>query len=225
MLTAEKKEWFEKIFSIYNRNLIKRRFNQVRVENLDCVLTRNKQIPLIFCANHSSWWDGLIGYQLWRTCKIDGFVMMEEKQLKKFRLFRKIGAFSVVRESPRQAVESLNYAAKLLKEKENRALWIFPQGGINPNDARPLNFYNGISRIIEKTGNCQVIMAAIRYEFSGDFKPDIFIKLEKMAANEISRTVDSKLVTANLENRLMILLDALKSEIANGETESYRKLF
>lgn len=225
MLTAKKKVWFDKIFSVYNRNLIKRRFHALRVENLDFLKQRDKRIPLVFCANHSSWWDGLIAYQLWRTCEIDGFVMMEEKQLKDLQLFRKLGAFSVVRESPREAVKSINYATDLLKNRENRAVWIFPQGEIKPNDARPLGFFNGISRIVEKLGNCNFLPVAMRYEFLNEFKPEIYVKIGQMQRFHKNEKFDSKDLTGKFETQLTDLLDALKNDIAAGNTESYKKLF
>lgn len=225
MLTAEKKAWFDKIFSVYSRNLIKRRFYALRVENLDSLKQRDKQISLVFCANHSSWWDGLIAYQLWRTCEIDGFVMMEEKQLKDLQLFRKLGAFSVVRENPREAVKSINYAVDLLKSRENRAVCIFPQGEIKPNDARPLKFFNGLSRIVEKLGNCNFLPIAMRYEFLNEFKPEIFIKIGQIQRFQESEKFASKELTVKFEIELTGLLDALKNDVAAGNIANYEKLF
>lgn len=122
MLTAQKKHWFDVIFSVYNRNLIKRRFHSLSVENLNNLKHGDSNIPLVIYLNHSSWWDGLILYQIGKTVSLDQYVMMEEKQLKNLQLFRKLGAFSVVRENPREAVKSINYAVNLLNEKAGRVL-------------------------------------------------------------------------------------------------------
>lgn len=224
MLTSEKVKWFEAVFSVYNRNLIKRRFNALRVENLDVLKKRNRQIPLIFYANHSSWWDGLIAYQIWRECGIDGFLIMEERQLKNLQLFRKLGAFSIVRESPREAIESINYAVRLLKERTNRSVLIFPQGEIKPNDVRPLSFFNGLLRIIEKTGACQVIPLAMRFEFLGEFKPEIFVKIGHAQNFESMQVKLPKELTQQFEARLTNLLDELKSDIVTAQTANYEKM-
>lgn len=224
MLTAQKKRWFDAVFSVYNRNLIKRRFHAFKAQNLDILKQRDANVPLVIYVNHSSWWDGLIAYQLWRSCEIDGFVMMEEKQLRDLQLFRKLGAFSVVRENPREAVKSINYAARLLKESANRVVWIFPQGEIKPNDARPLKFYHGISRIIEKLENCSVLPIALRYEFLDDFKPEIFVKVGEIQGFSAKEKFISKEATINLEAKLTNLLDNLRNDIAAENTGSYENI-
>lgn len=224
MLTAQKKRWFDRVFSVYNRNLIKRRFHSLRVENLNNLKQKDKSVPLVIYLNHSSWWDGLILYQLGKITSLDQFVMMEEKQLKNLQLFRKLGAFSVVRESPRDAVKSINYAVELLKEKTDRVLWIFPQGEIKPNDLRPLDFFHGISRIIQKLENCRILPVAFRYEFLNEFKPEIFVKVGEVQEFQALKDFDSKETTKNLEIKLTKLLDDLRNDIAAQNTESYENI-
>ena len=222
MLEANKTKWFEEIFAIYSRNLFKRRFHSLQVSDVN-VLREN--LPLIVYVNHSGWWDGLVGFEIWRLLKAESFVMMEEKHLKKLFLFRRLGAFSVVRENPRQAIESLNYAVKLLRENSNRVVWIFPQGEILPNDVRPLNFYGGLARIIEKVGDCSVVPCAIRYEFLGNYKPEIFVKIGEPERFSASVKIKSKNLTANFERKMAETLDALKRDIVSGETTKYEKIF
>jgi chlorobactene lauroyltransferase len=214
MLEAKKSAWFEKVFAVYNRNLIRRRFHALRVEGIENL----SKFPLITYCNHSSWWDGLVLFEIFRQQKIDSFVMMEEKQLKDLPLFLKLGAFSVVRESPREAVKSVNYAANLLKEKKDRAIWIFPQGTILPNDIRPLEFYNGLARIAEKVGECYLLPIALRYEFFGDWKPEILVKIGQA---ELFQSTKPKELTKNLAENLTNLLDDLKQDIINQRLENY----
>ncbi|CAN5684964.1 lysophospholipid acyltransferase family protein [soil metagenome] len=223
MLEAKKSAWFETIFSIYNRNLLKRRFHSLQVSGLDFLRDKNAEIPFIIYANHSSWWDGLIAFEISRKAKLDSFIMMEEKQLKNLFLFRKLGAFSVVRENPRTAVESVNYAANLLK-KTDRTLWIFPQGEISPNDARPLKFYNGLSRIIGKIGEVFVISLAMRYEFLGEFKPQIFVKIGSPELFKTSSDCKSKKMTEIMKSRLTNLLDELKTDITSKNFSKFKRI-
>ncbi|MGI8639214.1 MAG: lysophospholipid acyltransferase family protein [Pyrinomonadaceae bacterium] len=223
MLEAKKSAWFETIFSIYNRNLLKRRFHSLQVSGLDFLREKNAEMPLIIYANHSSWWDGLAAFEISRKTKLDSFMMMEEKQLKKLFLFRKLGAFSVVRENPRKAVESINYAVNLLK-KTDRTLWIFPQGEILPNDARPLKFYNGLSRIIEKIGEVFVVPLAMRYEFLGEFKPQIFVKIGSPEFLKTGGDFNSKKVTEITKSRLTNLLDELKTDITGKNFSKFERI-
>lgn len=222
MLEANKSPWFERIFAVYNRNLFKRRFHSFRVSGLEFLADKN---PKIIYANHSSWWDGLVAFEISRAIKADSFVMMEEKHLRKLFLFRRLGAFSIMRENPREAVESLNYSVNLLKEKPNRTLWIFPQGEILPNDARPFYFYRGLARIVEKAESCSAVPLAIRYEFLGEFKPEIFVKIgepEKFLNGEI---FNAKQQTKIFENQLAELLDELKRDILAKKYDEYKRIF
>src|SRR5688500_17469225 len=107
MLEANKSRIFERIFSLYNRNLLKRRFHSLHVSGLDFLFNKQDGIPLLIYCNHSSWWDGLVAFQISYQTGLDSFLMMEEKQLKDLFLFRRLGVFSVVREDPRQAFKSI----------------------------------------------------------------------------------------------------------------------
>ncbi len=225
MLEARKSVWFEKIFAVYNSNLIKRRFNSVQVSGLDFLTARDKNFPLIIYANHSSWWDGLVAFQISRETKLDSFLMMEEKQLRKLRLFRKLGAFSVIREKPREAVKSIACAADILRKKSNRAVWIFPQGEILPNDVRPLGFYHGLSKIIEKVGTCYAVPVAMRFEFLGEFKPDIFVKIDEPEISNNDGSFFSKKMTAIFEKKLTETLNTLRTQILTKKTDGYKKIF
>lgn len=224
MLTAKKSVLFEKVFAVYNCNLIKRRFRALRVLGLSEFQKRKSDLPLIIYANHSAWWDGLVAFEISRRAALDAFVMMEEKQLKKLFLFRRLGAFSVVRENPRQAVESIRYAAEILTENSKRALWIFPQGKILPNDARPMVFYNGLSRIIEKVRRAQILPVAVRYEFLNDFKPEIFVKIGKIELVETVGKFDSKNLTFCFSENSTKLLDELKTDIAAENFDSFERI-
>ncbi len=224
MLEADKNSWFEKIFAVYNRNLFKRRFNSLQVSGLHFLENKSEKTPLIICANHSSWWDGLTAFQISRRAALDSFIMMEEKQLKKLGFFRKLGAFSVVRENRREALKSLNYAVEILKNNSNRTLWIFPQGEILPNDARPLRFYNGVSRIIKKLEKCSVVCLAMRYEFLGEYKPDIFVKIKLLELSAADVKLKPQRISDILAENLTDCLDELKAEIANKKFSAFQPI-
>lgn len=224
MLEAKKNRLFEKIFAVYNRNLFNRRFNSLRVSGFEFLSAASGESPLIIYANHSSWWDGLTAFAISKYTGLDSFVMMEEKHLKRLFLFRRLGAFSVIRESPFEAVESINYAVELLKEKPNRALWIFPQGEILPNDSRPLKFFGGVSKIIQKLDSCRVLPVAIRYEFAGEYKPEAFVQINKPDFFKVDEKFSSKKVTKSLQENLTRALDELKTKIVNKDFENFENI-
>jgi 1-acyl-sn-glycerol-3-phosphate acyltransferase len=150
--------------------------------------------------------------------------MMEEKQLKDLFLFRKLGAFSVVREKPREAMQSIRYASEILNDDRSSTLWIFPQGEILPNDLRPLKFYNGLSKIIKNVKNCETTSLSIRYEFLGEFKPEIFVKIEKPSITSTSETSNSTHLSEILAQRLTVNLDSLNVDVVNQNLDAYKSI-
>ncbi len=225
MLEAKKSAWFERLFLIYNRHLLKRRFHSLNISGLDFLKNKDKKLPLLLYANHSSWWDGLIIWELLRKFEFENYVMMEEKHLRKLLLFRRLGAFSVVRENPREAVKSINYAARLLRENSRRAVLIFPQGEILPNDVRPIQFYNGLARIIRKVETCDAVPIALRLEFLGNFKPEIYIKIGEPSVFETTQIFKTKIITEHLTGRLTETLDELKRDLISKKFGGYEIIF
>lgn len=162
----------------------------------------------------------------WNIQKVKAWQLFYDggKNLKKLSIFRRLGAFSVVRENAREAVKSLNYAVNILKSKPAKTLWLFPQGEILVNDTRPIIFYNGVSKIVEKTGEVQVIPLALRFEFLDGYKPDIFIKIGKLHHFCVDDAFDSKKTTLNLANALTVDLDELKNSINNKKLGEFENL-
>ena len=91
------------------------------------------ELPTIFCLTHTNWWDGYMAQLLNRSVfKKDGYLMMEEINLARYPFFTWIGVFGVDRDDPRKALLSIDYAANLLHERRDRAIWMFPQGHDHP---------------------------------------------------------------------------------------------
>jgi len=175
--------------------------------------------PVIAYANHSSWWDGHLGMFLNEECwHLDGYVMMEEKQLTRYRFFTHVGAFSIHRQEARSAMRTLDYAARLMSERPGRVLLLFPQGEILANDARPLHFFNGTShlvkRIVEQTGACTLCPVALRYEFVGEQKPEAFISVG-LPHSVTAANLQPKTLTPILENNLTDLLNHLRDDVVS----------
>ena len=225
MLTANKSIWFEKLFGVYNRNLLKRNFQSFRVKNLQSLKVSDENIPLIIYANHSSWWDGLILFEILKTSEFDSYVLMEEKQLNKYRIFRKLGAFSIIRENFRESIKSLNYAFEILSKGKNKTLLIFPQGEIFPNDKRPLDFFNGLSYLATKLERCILIPCSIRLEFIHNHKPEIFVKFDEGEFHSQTANLKRNILTMHFEEKLTANLNSLKSDIIENKFDDFQKIF
>jgi 1-acyl-sn-glycerol-3-phosphate acyltransferase len=177
MITARKIRSFSAIFGVYCSFLVKRHFSRVMIAGEHHLSACAAGTPTIFFANHSSWWDALLPFTLSiERWGMDAYAMMEEIQLSQFPFFRWLGTFSVDRARPRESMRSILYAADLLRGT-TRALWIYPQGELLPNDTRPLVLYSGIEHIVKRIGAANLVPIAFRYEFANEQRPEIFVRV------------------------------------------------
>jgi len=121
-------------------------------------------------------------------------------------------------------LKSINYAIQILEQNPKITLWIFPQVEISPNDARPLRFYNGLARIIKRLEKCSVISLAMRYEFLGEYKPDIFVKIEKVDLSAADLKLKPQEISDILAVKLSDNLDELKTEIVNVNCSNFERI-
>ena len=224
MIRAQKNSIINKIFTVYHSNLLKKHFCSINISGEENISKANRELPTILYANHSNWWDGFIAYRLtnnrWKT---DDYLMMDIEQMKKYSFFKYVGVFSVDRNDPKSAIESINYASDLLKSTK-RFLWIFPQGLMQVQDFRPLKFYSGITKITEKLGNVNLLPVAIRYEFIMEQRPEVFIKIgDPDIVN--GQLTDSKEFTNYLQQKLTGELDYLKQAVINQKPDEFKIIF
>ena len=182
------------------------------------------EVPLILVANHSSWWDAVmpILISLDRLFH-DAYGVMEERQLRRYRFFRKLGMFSIDRDNGRSAYRSLEYAADLLRDT-NRVLWFFPQGMILPNDQRPIQSFSGTAHLVQMIGRCEVASIAFRYELLHHEHPTAFAKISP----PISFNGNEKLSKADLNEQLTQMLteavNQLRDNVVAEELDGYEMI-
>lgn len=224
MIKAKKSVFFNIIFRFYINRILKKHFFRIHISGMENLGSLDKNLPTIYYANHTNWWDGFTAYFLTNmTLKLDDYLMMDIEQMKKYRTFKYVGVFSVDRNNPREAVSSVDYTASLLKDTK-RCLWIFPEGEMNVQDHEPITFYPGITKIAEKTGNVNLQPAAFRYEFIGEQRPEIFISLGKGGIFNSSKKPD-KDYTIYLQNKLTAEVKQLKEKVINRQFESFQTVF
>ncbi|RRR76155.1 MAG: glycerol acyltransferase [Candidatus Viridilinea halotolerans] len=182
--------------------------------------------PLIIYMNHSSWWDGYLMYVIHRVVlrgRFDAHLLMEERQLRRYRFFTWSGAFSINRHNPEDTRRSQTYAANLLRGgKRARALFIFPQGRIVHPDRRPLVTFPGIARIIAQTGPVTLCPVALRYEFLGHQQPHAFIRIGPV--HRPAHPTDEASIINAVAERLTAACDALRDDVVSGNFACYQTL-
>ncbi|OJW00791.1 MAG: hypothetical protein BGO39_20350 [Chloroflexi bacterium 54-19] len=178
--------------------------------------------PVIFYANHNTYWDGYLAHVVLRQVYgLEGYLMMDLRQMRKFRFFRWAGVFSVDRENGRSAMRSLDYIADELRKKPGRALWLFPQGEIAPQERRPLAFQGGLARLIRRTGPCYVYPVAVRYEFFSQPQPEFLLSVGEARFFSGQEKPEPRRLTAELEAALETELATLKADVETGQLANF----
>jgi chlorobactene lauroyltransferase len=213
MITSSKNRLIERILAGINRRMLRRHFHAVHLLGHHHCETLDRSVPMILYANHSCWWDGLIEFFLTHdVIGTDAFLMMEEEQLQRYRFFTRIGAFSVRHGTGRSLMDSITYASQLF-ERPNRMLCIYPQGELLPNDLRPLRFQSGITSILDRLPQAQLVPLAHRYEFAGEQKPEVFLSIG--APVHLYAGEQRIPIRRALEETLTHLLDDLRCAISS----------
>lgn len=219
MIEAKKSRLFEKGFAIYLLPLLRRSFSHLLGRNIREIPER----PALFIANHSSWWDGLLFFLLNHTVwQHDIHMMMHEKNLKKYKFFRYLGAFSIDKQNPKGIIRSLQYAERLLAD--GKSVVLFPQGEEYHQEIRPLAFSTGIGYLVEKHPDVPVVPITFYYSFRHEQKPEVWIQqMPPLSIEEIAGT-SRKERTAFLQDTVTTQLDELKNEAIAENVSAFNDL-
>jgi len=211
IIEAYKHGWPRPAVAGMIRSRLRGGLHQVWAQGLDRLRESIDREPggTLFLANHSCWWDLFLVHLLNETIPVDGYGMMEHFNMLRFGFFRRIGAFSVDRTDPASVRASLDYAAGLLRGPR-AGVWIFPQGKIEANDARPLTFQPGIRALVRRAGRVRVVPVAFRYEFWQDERPEALVRFGDPV--EVDRASLPTLIPT-FERRLTEELDGLRLDV------------
>lgn len=217
-IPAQESKWFIFVFDLYMRWLFHRRFENVWV---DQGYNPNSDSKTIYYLNHTSWWDGLIPLLLNRKLfRQSARAMMEDKQMKEYGLFKKIGAFSVNLENPRSAIRSLRYAVDSMK-RPNSCLFIYPEGEIVPFSTDRPDFRKGLGWIASQCPYVDVVPIGIYINTAKSDRPELFLKIGMQLDYDPKQ--DPEKLSSFFEEKLGELLNELQKS-AHKNPGKFRKL-
>ncbi len=176
MIEAARSRWFARWFGRSVDKSLRRQFSAVWLGGRANVGPVPAAQSLLCIANHSSWWDGM--GLLWLNAHAldrEGYALMDAANLRRYRFFRKVGAFGVDMHSRRDGARALRYAAGLL-HVPGRAVWIFPQGREEPAHV-PLRFRGGAARLARLVPEAAVVPVGFRYVFGRHPRPAMYISV------------------------------------------------
>ncbi len=169
--------------------------------------------PVIFCANHTNWWDGFAAAALQPLFPGRRFYLVQyEKLLARYRFLRWFGVFGMDLDG--SALPGLRCALRLLRERRT-ALWIFPQGVLLPQ-WEPIQIKPGALWLARRSG-AVVVPVAFRYEWMVESRPSLFI--------HFGAPLPPETPAAALEAELQRLYDAIGATLAPVDLAPYHPLF
>jgi 1-acyl-sn-glycerol-3-phosphate acyltransferase len=125
---------------------------------------------------------------------------MEYTQMRRYRFFSRIGAFSIDPTSPKSSIKTLRYALNFLTKKKS-CLYIYPEGKIVPVTEKTSAFQNGLSWIYQHTDGVDFVPIGIYIDHSKFSKPELNIYIGDSVEHfkSISRSNLSELFKKNLD--------------------------
>lgn len=202
-IPANESPLFIKGFRLYTRLLFKRKFARVWLKQ---DYQPDETAKTIYYLNHHSWWDGLIPFLLNEYCfHQQARALMEDKQMRQYPFFSRIGAFSINREDKKAAIRSLRYAVTSL-ERPNACLFIYPEGKITPPGA-PLHFEGGLTWLTRQLPDVDVVPIGIYMHTMRHAKPELHLQVGSPVKRESQWS--RKEQTRHFEH----MLDAIRSEL------------
>ncbi|MFN4214376.1 MULTISPECIES: lysophospholipid acyltransferase family protein [unclassified Exiguobacterium] len=211
MIEANKKKWFNDVFSVFVKERQIRPFFHTVYVRADDVPT-----PGLFLATHSSWWDGLILLMLnEHYLRHDVHVLMDEDGLRRFPFFRHLGAFSIKKGKLSDVRASLAYAGSLLND--GKSVWMFPQGREYPQEHRPLEIGTGATMLLTKP---DVRLCAIYYAFESHAAPVVYVRFRNHRVVSDTRRLQKQELAEALER----LYDDTRADVIS-KSDRYVALF
>jgi 1-acyl-sn-glycerol-3-phosphate acyltransferase len=154
---------FRTAFGAYVNFRIRRGLDGVWVRGLEHALAALEGGPVVFAANHVSWWDAMLMFPLDDALGRSSRVWMDAKNLQKHPFFRSLGALPLDDSGPAALRRSVREASDWLVAPR-RSLWVFPQGRYVPSWIRPLELRPGAMFIARRT-KATVLPVGIAYGF------------------------------------------------------------
>ena len=156
MHLSRKSPIIQQFFSWYTGFLIRRDFSGYTYDEI----TVAEDEAILLLANHFSWWDGFLLFQLNKLVFKKNFhILVGQSDFEKRWFLKYLGAFSPSAKG-KDTLETLIYAGHLLDEPTNLVL-LFPQGRLYSAHVSAVNFEKGVMQVINASQkNFKIIFAA-----------------------------------------------------------------
>jgi 1-acyl-sn-glycerol-3-phosphate acyltransferase len=179
--------------------------------------------PLLFVANHPSWWDVIIGIVLsQRFPQYQHFAPMDAGMLSKYGIFNRLGFFGID-DTPRGAARFLR-TSTVIFEQPFRAMWITAQGRFVDPRVRPIELRPGVGHVAARLKAGFVVPVALEYVYWEERTPEALIRFGEPIDLATDDELDGRALTANIETALSGAQDVLATEAMSRDPQAFEVL-
>lgn len=158
-------------FARSGRRLVRRHFNALRVLG-DLVPGDPGTDPAIVVMNHPSWWDPMTALVL-ASGPLAGrthYAPIEAKQLRRYRVFTKLGFFGV--DASPAGARAFLATSLAICASPRATLWVTAQGRFADPRERPVALMPGVGRLVSRLSSGVVWPLALEYPFWTERAPE-----------------------------------------------------
>ena len=178
-------------------------------------------MPVIFCVNHSNWWDVYLSIFLSMECfKINSYVLKNIKEEPLISYLFKIGA--VPNDKNNDGLETMNFLQSLLTGKP-RFLWVFPQDKIADNN-KAMKFTPVISDLVLNLKDVILVNCLFEYRYLDKSSPEIFIDFFESKNFAGISYLNKESFTKNLEQKFELKVKEFREKFANNDLNDFKPL-
>jgi 1-acyl-sn-glycerol-3-phosphate acyltransferase len=211
------------LFERYVRGQVRQHFAGAHWAGAERAASWDPALPILFLANHTNWWDGFLAVVVTGRLRRRFQILMEAKNLARYRVFLRVGAVPLHRDQPRRAYQDLVAAVYYLRT--GAGLWIFPQGERRP-PAEPLDRVERGAALLALRADrpIRICPVAFRYAFVSEQLPEAFVLLGEDWVLEPGVGADRDAVMGRMTEGLRATLAALDNLMAAERLDGFRPL-
>jgi 1-acyl-sn-glycerol-3-phosphate acyltransferase len=202
------------------RRCLRRHFSAVRTQRSEA-LPRGAG-PLVVYANHSSWWDPMLGVLLARML-LPGrrhYAPMDADALRRYPMLGKVGVFPVETHSRQNARKFVETAEAILRS--GGVLWVTPQGRFADVREFPLAFRPGLAALATRVPEATLLPLAMEYTFWDNRLPEALCRFGEPQSVQAGATVEQ--TTRALEKALSATMLELQQASCQRDGTLFRTL-
>jgi 1-acyl-sn-glycerol-3-phosphate acyltransferase len=205
------KAWAREIFEWFVLRMMRRDFAGVVLWGPRYAVPQD--VPVLFVANHVSWWDGFFLWRLQRMLYPERpiYSVMLAREFSRTFWFKWVGILPIEQGRTASLRALLQRLAQLVREtsKDSFICSFFPQGVIKPSFARPLSFAEGLRGVAQAMAPVTIIPLGIHIEPLCDRRPHAFVTMGSPINHEKGR-----LDVGSIECLVTSVLDALLKDLS-----------